>query len=72
MDLPARALVWSLLSFNVGVEIGQLLVVAAVGSLLAAVRSRSEGVGRQVAFAGSLVVMAAGAFWFIQRVFFPA
>jgi hypothetical protein len=72
MDLPARALVWSLLSFNAGVEIGQLIVVAAAGSLLAAVRSRSESVGRQVAFAGSLVVMAAGAFWFIQRVFFPA
>jgi hypothetical protein len=60
------------LSFNAGVEIGQLIVVAAAGSLLAAVRSRSESVGRQVAFAGSLVVMAAGAFWFIQRVFFPA
>ena len=72
MDLPARALGWSLLSFNVGVEIGQLIVVAAAGSLLAAVRSRNESVGRQVAFAGSLVVMAAGAFWFIQRVFFPA
>ena len=28
--------------------------------------------GRQVAFAGSLVVIAAGAFWFVQRVFFPA
>ena len=71
LDLPARALGWSLVSFNVGLQIGQLVVVAAVGWLLAAVRSRNESVGRQVAFAGSLVVMAAGAFWFIQRVFFP-
>ena len=31
MDLPARALEWSLLSFNVGLQIGQLVVVAAVG-----------------------------------------
>ena len=31
MDLPARALGWSLFSFNVGLEIGQLIVVAAVG-----------------------------------------
>lgn len=71
MDLPARALGWSLFSFNVGVEIGQLLVVVAVASALAALRSRSESAGRQLAFAGSLVVVAAGAFWFIQRVFFP-
>ena len=71
MDLPARALGWSLFSFNVGVEIGQLLVVAVVATALAAVRSRNETAGRQVAFAGSIVVIAAGAFWFIQRVFFP-
>jgi hydrogenase/urease accessory protein HupE len=71
MDLPARALGWSLFSFNLGVEIGQLLVVVAVATALASLRSRSEAAGRRVAFAGSLVVIAAGAFWFIQRVFFP-
>ncbi|HEV2984158.1 MAG TPA: HupE/UreJ family protein [Vicinamibacterales bacterium] len=71
MDLPARALGWSLFSFNIGVEIGQLLVVVVVASALAALRSRSEVAGRQLAVAGSVVVMAAGAFWFIQRVFFP-
>jgi hydrogenase/urease accessory protein HupE len=71
MDLPARALGWSLFSFNVGVEIGQLLVVAVVATALAALRARNETAGRQLAFAGSIVVMAAGAFWFIQRVFFP-
>ena len=71
MDLPARALGWSLFSFNVGVEIGQLLVVMVVATGLAALRSRSEAAGRQLAVAGSVVVMAAGAFWFIQRVFFP-
>jgi hydrogenase/urease accessory protein HupE len=72
MDLPRRALGWSLFSFNIGVEIGQLCVVVAVGWLLYSIRARSEYAGRQVAFAGSLVVIAAGAFWFIQRVFFPA
>ena len=71
MDLPARALGWTLFSFNFGVEIGQLLVVVAVASALAALRSRSETASRQLAIAGSVVVMAAGAFWFIQRVFFP-
>jgi hydrogenase/urease accessory protein HupE len=71
MDLPPRALGWSLFSFNVGVEIGQLLVVVLVASALALLRARSEAAGRQLAFAGSLVVIAAGTFWFIQRVFFP-
>ena len=71
MDLPTRALGWSLVSINLGVEIGQLIVVAAVASVLGALRSRSEAFGRRLAFAGSIVVMAAGTFWFIQRVFFP-
>src|SRR5207249_4801807 len=62
MDLPARALGWSLFSFNVGVEIGQLLVVIAVASALAALRSRNEAAGRRLACAGSDVVIAAGAF----------
>lgn len=71
MDLPARALGWSLFSFNVGVEIGQLLIVAAVASALAALRSRNEALGRRLATVGSWGVVGAGAFWYIQRVFFP-
>ncbi len=70
MDLPARALGWSLFSFNVGVEIGQLFVVVAVASALALLRRRSEAAGQRLVFAGSMVVIAAGTFWFIQRVFF--
>jgi hydrogenase/urease accessory protein HupE len=72
MDLPPRALGWSLFSFNFGVEIGQMLVVILVATALAAVRKRSEWAGRQVAFAGSIFVIAAGVFWFVQRVFLSA
>jgi hydrogenase/urease accessory protein HupE len=71
MDLPRRALGWSLFSFNVGVEIGQIVVVLAVASLLAGLRARSESAGRRLAFAGSIVVMAAGSMWFVQRLLFP-
>jgi hydrogenase/urease accessory protein HupE len=70
--LPREALGWSLFSFNVGVEIGQLFIVMLVATALALVRKRSETVGMRVAFAGSLVVIAAGTYWFVQRVFFPA
>ena len=69
--LPGSGLGWSLFSFNLGVEIGQLLVVVVVSSALAALRARSERAGRQLAVAGSVVVAAAGAFWFIERAFFP-
>jgi hydrogenase/urease accessory protein HupE len=70
MDLPAQAIGWSLLFFNVGVEIGQLVVVAFVASSLAMVARYSQVASRRVAFAGSLAVIGAGAFWFVQRVLF--
>jgi len=71
MDLPGRALGWSLFSFNVGVELGQLAVVVAVASGLAALRARSPAAGRHIVVVGSSLVIAAGTFWFAQRVFFP-
>ena len=70
--LPREALGWSLFSFNVGVEIGQLCIVLLVATALALVRRWNATVGSRVAFAGSLVVIAAGTYWFVQRVFFPA
>jgi hydrogenase/urease accessory protein HupE len=71
MNLPSQALGWSLFSFNLGVEIGQLLVVVLVASALAALRSSNEAASRRLAFAGSLAVVLVGAFWFLQRIFFP-
>ncbi|HEY6361618.1 MAG TPA: HupE/UreJ family protein [Vicinamibacterales bacterium] len=70
--LPDEALGWSLFSFNFGVEIGQLVIVLVVASLLALIRKRSEPLGYRVAYAGSVVVIAAGTYWFVERVFFPA
>jgi hypothetical protein len=68
--LPREALGWSLFSFNVGVEIGQLAIVVIVSSILGAVRRHSTAVAYRVAYAGSIVVIAAGTYWFVQRVFF--
>lgn len=66
--LPPQALGWSLFSFNFGVEIGQACIVAVVASLLAVLRKRSPTLSRRVMIVGSVCVIAAGAFWFIQRV----
>ena len=67
--LPQAALGWSLFAFNLGVEVGQLAIVSVVASTLALVRRRSERVAGQVALAGSIGVILAGLYWFIERVF---
>lgn len=72
MDLPRFALGWSLFSFNVGVEIGQMCIVLTIAPLLALIRRRSEVTSRRVVFGGSLFVIVAGAFWFVQRAFFTS
>jgi hypothetical protein len=69
--LPRQALGWSLFSFNFGVEIGQLGVVLVVATALALIRKRNPEAGYHVAIAGSVIVIAAGVYWFIERVFFP-
>jgi hypothetical protein len=68
--LPREALGWSLFFFNVGVEIGQLMIVAVVASLLALVRQRHPVLAQRLVVAGSIVVIAAGTYWFFERVFF--
>jgi hypothetical protein len=70
MDLPRRALGWSLFSFNLGVEVGQLSVVLFLGSLLLLIHKRRPDLARPIAVAGSIFVIAAGTFWFVQRLFF--
>ncbi len=69
--LPREALGWSLFGFNLGVELGQLAFVLPVATLLAWVRRRAPLAGSRLAMVGSVVVALAGAYWFIQRVFFP-
>ena len=69
MDLPRAALGWSLFSFNVGVEIGQMCIVLAVAPLLALVCQKNEALGRKIVVAGSWGVVLAGAYWFGERVF---
>jgi len=67
--LPPTALGWSLFSFNLGVEIGQLGIVLVVASALAAIRRRNPIAGDWVAVAGSVIVVLAGGYWFVERVF---
>ena len=63
--LPTRALVPSLLMFNVGVEIGQLGVVAALYPLLARIRRHPRR--RAIISAGSVLIGACGVYWLVDR-----
>jgi len=68
IGLPPRALGISLFSFNLGVEIGQAVLVVIVASLLSLLRSRSPIRARQVVTVASVVVTLAGAYWFVERI----
>ena len=69
--LPSQALGWSLFSFNLGVEIGQACIVVVVAGLLMTLRKRWPALDRRIVVLGSIVVILAGAYWFVERVFFP-
>lgn len=67
LDLPRAQLALSLLDFNLGVEAGQLLVVAlACPLLLLMARLRSESTGLR--HAASLSIVAVGGLWLAQRI----
>jgi hypothetical protein len=67
MHLPTSGLAASLLFFNVGVEVGQIVIVALVIPLLWAL-GRTP-VYRTTIRLASLAIFSAGAFWFFQRAF---
>lgn len=67
VGLPAGQQIPALLGFNIGVEIGQLAVIAAVLAILAAVRKVPVLQARAVAVA-SLAIACVGVFWTVERV----
>jgi hydrogenase/urease accessory protein HupE len=60
-----------LVSFNLGVEVGQIAIAALVLPLIWKLRTRPVFVARWVPTC-SIVVAALGAFWFVQRVWFQS
>jgi hydrogenase/urease accessory protein HupE len=68
IGLPSGELPLALLSFNVGVEIGQLAFVAMILLLVRAFRTIDMRWPRPVEWAPAYVVGSLGAFWTIERV----
>ncbi|MEM7225650.1 MAG: HupE/UreJ family protein [Pseudomonadota bacterium] len=66
LGLPSSALLWALAGFNIGVELGQLAIVAQVVPLLYAIRS-APLYGRVALPAGSLAIAALALVWLVER-----
>ncbi len=66
LQLPPTEFAWSLLQFNLGLELGQLLIVASVTALLFGLRRRTH-YAQWFIRGGSVAVMAIGAIWLVER-----
>jgi hypothetical protein len=66
LDLPTAQFAWTLFQFNLGIELGQLFIVAVAVSALFAFR-RQRWYAGAVIRGGSVVAIVIGALWFIDR-----
>lgn len=66
LDLPAADFAWALLQFNVGLELGQLMIVVGTTALLFVLRGRRR-YARWVIGGGSFAAIAVGVLWLVER-----
>lgn len=66
--IPESDFLTGLLSFNVGVELGQLTVIAICYLLVGIWFGNKPWYRQRIVIPGSLLIAAIGAFWFVQRV----
>ncbi len=67
LGLPARGLARSLIAFNLGVEVGQLIIVGALWPLLWWINRQSWAARFRIGL--SVIIFLFGAAWFVERVF---
>ena len=66
--LPREATAWSLAAFNIGVEIGQGMIVVLTAPALAWLAKHNPGLRTRIVRFAALGISIAGAVWFVQRV----
>lgn len=67
--LPAGQFVAALIGFNVGVELGQLTVIALAFLAVGYWFGSKDWYRQRIAIPASLIIAAVGAYWFVERVF---
>ncbi|WP_051719160.1 HupE/UreJ family protein [Hymenobacter sp. IS2118] len=70
LGLPAKDYVGSLISFNVGVELGQVSVILLCWALVGRWAARKSWYKQRVVVPVSVVIGLVAAYWTIERVFF--
>ena len=66
LNLPTSQFVWALLEFNIGLEVGQLMIVIGVTALLFGLRQRTR-YPAWVIRGGSFAAILVGMLWLIER-----
>jgi hypothetical protein len=69
MNLPNRAILWSLFSFDLGAALADLLIMTAVAAAVTLVRRRGEPTASRLLTIGSIGIIAGGVYFFVSRVF---
>ena len=71
IGLPRNKFITSIISFNVGVEIGQIAVITAVFVLLVIPFGKSPNYRKRIVFPLSVIIALIALYWTIERTFFP-
>ena len=71
IGLPRNKFITSIISFNVGVEIGQIAVITAVFVLLVIPFGKSPNYRKRIVFPLSIIIALIAIYWTIERTFFP-
>lgn len=69
IGLPRNKFYTSILSFNAGVEIGQIIVIASVFALIIIPLGKRKGYRKYVVYPLSVLIALIAAYWTIQRIF---
>lgn len=70
IGLPRNKFAISILSFNVGVELGQITVILAVFLLVIFPLGKTPGYRKKVVFPLSIIIALIALYWTVQRVFY--
>jgi len=70
IGLPRNKFYTSIFSFNAGVEIGQIIVIASVFALIIIPFGKRKGYGKYVVYPMSILIALIATYWTIQRIFF--
>jgi hypothetical protein len=71
LDLSQTSVRWSAIGFNTGMAAAEAFAIVASGMAVNVLHTRHPTLARRLVYTGSFVVIAAGAVWFVRRVFFP-